>query len=196
MGSLLGLQEYLDENYHSSIFDQALESEKPCEFHLYGHRMVKARVLENLKYDLRLDTAETEGHLPKTDIKLVYPAALSEAVRPLLKADRKVQDLRLEPIIPARMRHHIKNKSLFPLMKERKVVFFTLMEGEIVKGLITGFTRYEITVSLKGEIPVVVLRHAVYDLRDKKGRCFLKSFQETHRDWEKSDLFASADTAA
>ena len=85
----------------------------------------------------------------------------------------------------------IKNKSLFPLIKERRVIFFTLIEGEIVKGLVTGFTRYEITVSLKGGTPVYILRHSVYDLRDKKGRCFLKSFQETHRDWEKSDLFVS-----
>jgi len=192
MGFLSGLQEYLDDNYSNSIFDHAFESKETYEFHLHGHRIVKATVIENLKYDLALHTAETkEVHLPKTDVKLVYPAALSDTVRPLLKADPKVRDLRLEPIISARKRNHIKNKSLYPLMKERRVAFFTLMEGEVVKGLITGFTRYEITVSLKGGTPVSILRHAVYDLRDKKGRCFLKSFQETHRDWEKSDLFVS-----
>ena len=195
MGFLLGLQEYLEDNYHTSVFDQAFESKETYEFHLHGHRIVKATVIENLRYDLSLHTAEITPfgvtHLPKTDVKLVYPSALSDAVRPLLKVDRKVRDLQLEPIIPARKRHHIKNKSLFPLVKERQVVFFTLMEGEVVKGLITGFTRYEITVNLKGGTPVSILRHAVYDLRDKKGRCFLKSFQETHRDWEKSDLFVS-----
>ncbi len=186
----MGLQEYLEENYRTSIFDQALESKELWEFHLYKHRIVKAKVLENLRYDLRLGTGETQDEgLPKTDVKLLYPANLSNSVRPLLKTDRKVRDLELEPIIPPRMRHHIKNKSLFPLIKERRVVSLTHMEGEVVKGLVTGFTRYEITVSLKGEIPVSILRHGVYDLRDKKGRCFLKSFQETHRDWEKSDLF-------
>ena len=65
------------------------------------------------------------------------------------------------------------------------------MEGEIVKGIVTDFTRYDITVTLKGGIPVYILRHSVYDLRDKRGRCFLKSFQEKRRDWEKSDLFVS-----
>jgi len=195
MGFLSGLQEYLDDNYHKSVFDQAFESKETYEFHLHGHRIVKATVIENLKYDLSLHTAEITPfgvtHLPKTDLKLVYPTELSDAVRLLLKEDRKVRDLQLEPIIPSRRRHHIKNKSIFPLMKERQVVFFTLMEGEVVKGLITGFTRYEIIVSLKGGIPVFILRHAVYDLRDKNGRCFLKSFQEAHRDWEKSDLFVS-----
>jgi len=195
MGTLLGLREYLDKNYQTSIFDQAFESKEAWEFHLHGHRIVKAKVLKNLKYDLRLATDETEEeHCPKTDIKLVYPAARSEAVRPLLKIDQKVRELKLEPIISPQMRHHIKNKSLFPLIKERRVMFFTLMEGEVVKGLIIDFTRYEITVSLKGGIPVTILRHAVVDLHDKKGRSFLKSFQETHRDWEKSDLFVSEDS--
>jgi hypothetical protein len=46
-------------------------------------------------------------------------------------------------------------------------------------------------VSLKGGFPVTILRHSIYDLRNKKGRCFLKSFQEEHRDWEKSHLFVS-----
>ena len=197
MGSLLGLQEYLDKNYNTSVFDQAFESQEPWEFHLYNHRIIKARVQENLRYNLRLRTEETgEEAFPKTDVKLLYPADQSDSIRPLLKTDKKVRDLGLEPIISPRMRHHIKNKSLFPLIKERRVLFFTLMEGEIVKGLVTGFTRYEITVSLKGGAPVYILRHSVYDLRDKKGRCFLKSFQETRRDWEKSDLFISQTSQA
>lgn len=192
MGFLMGLQEYLEEAYYTSIFDQIFESKEPCEFHLHGHRIVTATVSENLKYDLKLQAIETgEIQIPKTDVKLVYPAALSQAVRPLLKVDQQIRDLQLEPIIPAKKRHHIKNKSLYPLMKERQVVFFKLMEGEIVKGLVAGFTRYEITVNLKGRIPVVVLRHSVLDLRDKKGRSYLKSFQETYRDWERSTLFAS-----
>jgi len=76
-------------------------------------------------------------------------------------------------------------------MKDQEVVFFTLLEGELIRGIITGFNRHEITVSLKGGIPVAILRHSIYDLRNKKGRCFLKSFQEEHRDWERSHLFVS-----
>ena len=197
MGSLLGLKEYLAESYNTSVFDQAFESQEPWELHLHNHRIIKSKVQENSRYDLRLSTKETgEELLPKTDVKLLYPSDLSDSVRPLLKTDNKVRDLGLEPIISPRIRHHIKNKSLFPLIKERSVLFFTLLEGEIIKGLVTGFTRYEITVSLKGGTPVYILRHSVYDLRDKKGRCFLKSFQETHRDWEKSDLFVSPTSEA
>ena len=197
MGSLLGLQEYLDKSYNTSVFDQAFESQEPWELHLHNHRIIKSKIQANSTYDLRLSAKENgEEPLPKTDVKLLYPADLSDSVSPLLKTDKKVRDLKIEPIISPRLRHHIKNKSLFPLIKERRVVFFTLMEGEIVKGLVTGFTRYEITVNLKGGIPVYILRHSVYDLRDKKGSCFLKSFQEKRRDWEKSDLFISLTSQA
>ncbi len=194
MGYLLGLQEYLDENYQLSVFDEALASKDPWEFHIHGRRIVNARVIENLIYDVRLGIeGGGEDLIPKTDVKLLYRRDISETVRPLLKTDNQVRDLGLEPIIPPAKRHHIKNKSLFPLMKEKQVLFFTLLEGEIIRGVVAGFSRYEITVSLKGGIPVTILRHSIYDFRDKKGRCFLKSFQETHRDWEKSNLYVASD---
>jgi ribosomal protein S1 len=190
MAHLLGLQEYLDELYNISILDQALSSKQPWEFHLHNHRIVKAEVTENLKYDLKVKIeGEGEELMPKVNIKLVYPQELSESVRPLLKMDKKVKKLGLEPILAPGKRYHVKNKSLFPLMKEKKVIFMTLLEGEIVRGIIAGFSRYEITINLKGGVPITVLRHSIYDLSDKKGRCFLKSFQDKHKDWEKSELW-------
>ena len=193
MGYLSGLQEYLDEKYRISIFDEALTSERPWEFHIHSHRIIKARIVQNLTYDLKISVdGSVDEILSKTDVKLLYPKDLSETVKKLLKTNKKVRDLRLEPIISPAKRYHIKNKSLFPLMKEKEVLFFTLLEGEIIRGIVADFSRYEITVNLKGGLPVTILRHSIYDLRDKKGWCFLKSFQETHRDWKKSPLFVSS----
>jgi hypothetical protein len=192
MGYLVGLEQYLEEFYNKSIFDQVLDSGEPWQFHLHGHRTIKGRALENLTYDLKLDTqAQQEQVLSKVEIKLLYPSHLDESVRPLIKIDKEVRKLGLSPILPPRQRYFVKNKSLFPLMKNQEVVFFTLLEGEIIRGIISDFSRYEITVSLKGENPVTILRHSIYDLRNKKGRCFLKSFQAERRDWEKSHLFVS-----
>lgn len=190
MGSISGLQEYLNLSYATSVFDEACESKQPWEFHLHGHHIIRAEIFNNLVYDLKIKSHDTEEQvLSKTDVKILYPLDISENIRLLIKTDPKVSKLSLEPIIAPGLRRHIKNKSLFPLMKERQVVFFTLLEGEIIKGLITGFSRYEIKCSLKGGLTVSILRHAVYDLRDKKGRSFLKSSQEARRDWKKSSLY-------
>ncbi len=166
MGYLSGLQEYLDKVYNISIFDQALTSNQPWQMHIHSHRIIKVKILENLKYDLSVNIDETGDEiLPKTHVKLLYPEDLAGSVTPLLKTDKKVRDLALEPIPSPRNRYHIKNKSLFPLMEEKTVLFFTLLEGEIIKGIVAGFSRYEITVNMKGRIPVTILRHSIYDLR-------------------------------
>ena len=190
MGYLLGLQEYLEAAYRTSVFQEAVLSGQSWELHLHEARIVTARITEDLKYDIK---ARIEGQadelLPKLRIKVLYPADLADSIRPHIKLNEKVRDSAMEPVQSPGKRHHIKNKSLFPLMKDRTVVFFTLLEGETLKGIISGFSRYEISLNLKGGIPVTVLRHSILDLRDKKGRCFLKSFQEKHRDWEKSSIF-------
>lgn len=192
MGNLLGLQDYLDESYKKSIFEIARGSGQPWEFHIHGGRINRGKILEDLTYELKLDIeAGGELVLPKVEVKLVYPVDLSESVRSLIKINEKVRALGLGPIFSPHMRNFVKNKSLYPLMKDKEVVFFTLLEGEIIRGVITGFSRYDISINLKNGNPVTILRHSIHDLRNKKGRCFLKKFQEEHRDWERNPLFVS-----
>lgn len=190
MGYLKGLKEYLDAEYAKSVFAQALESQAPWEVHLHGHRIVTARVVEDIIYEVKLDIeGQGEELLHKTQVKMLYPEETAAVIRKLIKDDKKVRALGLEPILPAGDRYHIKNKSLFPLMLAREVLFFTTLEGDVIRGILGGFSRYDITVNLKGGIPITLLRHAIYDLRDKKGTCFLRSVQETKREWERSDIF-------
>lgn len=191
MGELIGLKDYLTENYDQSLFDQAVESGQAYMLHVHGHKNVQAIVKENLIYDIKTDIDGKEDIIPKIEIKFLYPAEQKESVISLLKEDKKVKELGLEPIPRPNKRFFVKNKSLFPLMKDNEVIFFTLLEGDLIRGVIAGFSRYEITFSLKGGIPLTILRHSIYDLRNKKGRCFLKSFQEEHRDWEKSKLYVT-----
>ena len=192
MGYLLGLKEYLSAEYEKSVFHEAIGSQKPWEVHIHGRGIVRARVLEDLKYDVKLDIeGQKKIVLPKLQIKLMYPAELSGPAGKLIRADEKVKGLGLEPMAMHVDRQFVKNKTLFPLMVEREVVFFTLIGGEVVRGLVAGFTRYDITVHLKGGIPVTILRHGLYDVRDKKGRSCLKSVQDRQKDWEKSSLFVA-----
>jgi sRNA-binding regulator protein Hfq len=190
MGYLKGLDEYLEEGYEKSIFDFTSESGEPYIFHVHGLKVLNARIKDITRYDLILKFENgNEELLPKIQIKFTYPAQFTSASEKMIKSDKKLKEMKLEPIYSPRHRHFVKNKSLFPLMKDRQVLFFTLLEGEIIRGIVSDFSRYDITVRLKGGIPLTILRHAIYDLRDKKGRCYLKSFQEEHRDWEKSHLY-------
>jgi len=88
--------------------------------------------------------------------------------------DAKVAARGLGPIEQVRQRHHVKNKTLFPFMQSRTVLRFTTLAGDVLQGLVGGIHRYELTVLLKGGVPVTLMRHAIFDVRDKKGVCWLK----------------------
>ena len=148
----------------------------PWVYHLHGCQIVHARLVKDSAYNVILSIeGKSEQEVNKTSIKLLYPATHAQTAAKLIKTDRKERSMQIEPIIRPGDRHHIKNKTLFPLMQERVVLFFTLLEGEVIRGIVSAFSRYDLTVSLKGGVPLVVLRHGILDVRDKIGRCYLKS---------------------
>ncbi len=193
MGHIDGLRDYLKTDYKLSVFDQALETKELLTMHLHGQRVVQARMIENKQYEIVIDVAEQgPEELHKLQVKCLYPADRTDAFAKMLKIDKNVQALGLEPIYSPAERYNIKNKTLFPLMQERQVVFCTLMEGELIRGIVAAFSRYDLIIHAKGGMPVTLLRHGIYDMRNKQGRCLLKSFQQEHRDWEKSSLFVTS----
>ena len=196
-GYLEGLNEYLEASYDASVFAQALTGKELWALQLHGRRLVLARIVEDRTYEIKIAGEEgAEEDLTKIQVKYLYPATAAAAVQPLIKTDPKVAALGLEPIVKYKGRHFVKNKTLYPLMKERQVVFFTLVEGEVIRGLVQDFSRYDITVKMKGGTALTILRHAIYELHDKKERCLLKDYQDQHRDWEKSALFVAEDKGA
>ncbi len=191
-GHLAGLSEYLAEHDSRSIFDDALASGTLWNFHAHPGRVISARLTGVETYDVTLTPAEGEAEtLRKHDIHFLYPAEQAAAVEKLVKPDKAVQALGLEPTVFHGDRQFVKNKSLFPLMEERTVVFITLRNGSVIRGLITGFSRYDIHVSMKGGVAVTLLRHSLHDIQDKDGRCYLKPEQEKRKDWKKSSVFVT-----
>ena len=116
------------------MFERALAVQDLWACHLHTRRMARLRVTANLTHDLQVDV-EGEGpeDLPKLHVKLLYPAAHAAAVAPLIKFDPRVRAQGLKPFLSPAARHHVKNKSLFVLMKDHDVVVFTLLEGEVVR---------------------------------------------------------------
>jgi sRNA-binding regulator protein Hfq len=192
-GYLSGLKEYLAAHDAHSVFIELLASGQVCHFHIHPGRVIQARVTHVEPYLVTLAPEEGEPEtLNKHDIHFLYAAEEAANVAKLVKAEKSVQAQGLEPSLSYKNRRLIKNKTLFPLMEERVVLFFTLIDGSVIRGLVVGFSRYEIRVSMKGGVLVTLLRHSVYDLRDKDGICYLKSVQEKRKDWKKSQVFTKA----
>ena len=95
MRYLSGLQEYPDEGYNIPIFDWALALGHPWELHIHNHSTIKAKFIENLRYDVKMSINGTSSDevLPKIDVKLIYREDLGGSVTPVIKTDNKAKDL-------------------------------------------------------------------------------------------------------
>jgi len=190
MTQLQGFSDYKKEHYESSCFTTLEESGEETLFLLHGQKSMTGTITRQTTYDIHVTSNGEEVVIPKVDVKGHAKASSAEVVNKLIKTDKKVSALELGPIHAPAHRNFIKNKTLYPLIKEKQVMLITLLEGEILKGLVENFSRYDIEMRMKGGVELTVLRQAIYDITDKKGRCYLKSFQKQARDWKRSELYA------
>lgn len=215
MGYLQGLSDYLASGQPPDIFETFLQSGESVLLHHCDTTEIVGTLVDVLPYDVTVRVAEppaevetgapsesAEGSAPETDsgiapktvpkVEILFVARAAD--RSEIAAKRKGTPKPADALYKIGGRHFIKNKTLFPLMMERQVVFLTLLDGTLLRGLVTGFNRYEIRMSLKGGTPVTVLRHGVWAAQTKVGRSLLKKDQSVFRDWKKSPLFIETPT--
>jgi sRNA-binding regulator protein Hfq len=176
---LAGLEDYLAAHQRDSIFAREAGGEASWCLFLHGDQRRKGKILGDETYEIRFVTQEgVTEKIHKVNVKMLCEAANEEEVLGRLKTNEALKEAPEGPHFGPRYRHHMKNKTLYPLMNRREVLFFTTLEGEVLRGIVTGFSRFEINLSMKGGVSVVLLRHAVFDVRDKKGRSYTKAAVE------------------
>ena len=151
----------------------------------FGGRQLLGKIQKNDKYEVDFINKNSKlERIHKVKINFLCRLEKKDEVLKQIKKDKTVAQKPEGPHFSPRFRHHIKNKSLYPLMNRKEVLFFTMIEGEVLRGIITGFSRYEIDLNMKKGIPVVLMRHSIVDIRDKKGRSYLKkAVEKTKKYW-------------
>ncbi len=182
---LEGLPEYLKAHQRESLFQR--ESGKGtswCLF-LHGDQRKRGKIQKDETYEIDIETRDgVVEQIHKVNVKMVCEAAKEEEVLRLLGTNEDLKGAPQGPHFGPRYRHHIKNKTLFPLMNRKEVLFFSTLEGEVLRGIVTDFSRFEIRLSMKGGVSVILLRHALFDVRDKKGRSYSKeAVEKTGKYW-------------
>jgi hypothetical protein len=177
--ALAGLDDYLKSHQKDSIFArEAGRGTSWCLF-LHGNERKIGKIQNDQTYEIDFLTQEgVVEKIHKVKVKILCEASREKEVVALLKTDEALKGAPEGPHFGPRYRHHIKNKTLYPLMNRKEVLFFTMLEGEVLRGIIAGFSRFEISVHMKGGVPAVLLRHAVFDVRDKKGQSYSKKAVE------------------
>lgn len=174
-GFLDGLETYWREHREDSLFQRESGRGGRWCFFLHGDVEITAAIARNETFES--DLLGPDGsveRIHKVRVKFVCPAGLREEVKGQMRRNASVQRRKEGPHFLPRYRHPVEDAVLYELMAKREVLFFTLLEGEVLRGIIKGFSAYEIAVGMRRDVPVVLLRHAIYDVRDKRGRSYLK----------------------
>ena len=176
---LAGLKEYLLEHQMDSVFEKECVQGGVWTLFLHDGRRLTGTVSGNDKYEFDLSTPDgLSERIHKVHVNILCREPDAAEVLKQLKSVANPPEEPEGPHFHPRYRHHIKNKTLYPLMNRKEVLFFTMLRGEVLRGVVQGFSRYEISLSMKRGVPVVLLRHAVLDVRDKKDRSYLKKAVE------------------
>lgn len=176
---LTGLNDYLKAHQRDSVFAREAGRDTSWCLFLHGDQRKKGKIKSDETYEIDFLTRGDEvERIHKVNVKLLCDASREEEVCKRMRSEASLKTSPQGPHFGPRYRHHIKNKTLYPLMNRKEVLFFTTLEGEVLRGVVTGFSRFEISLHMKGGVPVVILRHAVFDVRDKKGQSFLKAAVE------------------
>lgn len=150
-----------------SVLDAAVASAAPLTLLLHGHRRVTGTILSVEAYRFRIKTEEgAEEDVHKLQAKLAFQPDAYKRLRKVLRMDKALEASPLPPVERPQDRYGCSDRRLFKYLDTKVEVQATTLEGEIVRGCVSWFGRYEFGLKLKGDAEVVVFRHALHDLRE------------------------------
>jgi sRNA-binding regulator protein Hfq len=162
------LSEHRESHRARSVLEEHAATGAPVTLLLHGHRRLMGRILVVDAYMFRVKPEEGEPEdIHKLQVKAAFDPEAYKRVRKILKFDKELEKAPIAPIARPQDRYTCSDRRLFRYMDEKTEVQVTLLEGEVIRGVIGWFSRYEFGLKLKsGDAEVVVFRHALHDLRE------------------------------
>lgn len=163
------LELHISDNAQRSCLEEARANGRALALQVVGQRRVSGVISEVGAYDVTVrDEGGADVTLHKLELKCAWYADDYKKVRKALRRDKALSEAPRE--IPRRPqdRYGLSDRRLFRYVDEGTTVDVTLVEGEVVRGAITWFGRYEFALGVKGEAEIFVFRHAIADLRSAR----------------------------
>ncbi len=152
------------ESHGRAYVQKQIRRRTPMVFELYGGH-IEGIISRRLTYALAVVLVNGEvHHLEKLNIKYMYKQdEMSQVVQDIeVDADLKAQNL--VSIVPRSERFQIDDRVLARCRKEKNPVRLILRGGEIITGVISWFSQYEMKIFLAHGGNVIVFRHGLHKL--------------------------------
>jgi sRNA-binding regulator protein Hfq len=157
------LAQHLEQHFSKSCLEEAQRTGQPLTTCLHGQRRIEAVVTAVGPYEVTLQPVDGSDALVihKLQFKYCYLPGEWKRVRKALRRDKALGEGPREPIARPQDRYTLSDKRLFGYVERKLVLDITLLEGEILRGTVLWFGRYELGLALKGEGQVTIFRHAI-----------------------------------
>jgi len=137
----------------------------PLVLQLHGGGKAKGTIGEVAPYTFTLDEDGSPRELHKLELKYAYDPGDWKLVKKAVKADKRAAAEGRRPEVRPQDRYSCSDKRLFGYMDRTQEVVATLLDGDVVRGVVSWFGRYEFGMTIKGGAEITVFRHALRDLK-------------------------------
>lgn len=133
---------------------------------LHGGVTVKGRVIAVEPYQVVMEEDGNPEPQPIHKLKLLYayPPEAWKAVKKVVKADKRQSREAEPPAVRPQDRYSCSDRRLFGYMDRDVDLAVTLLSGEVLRGHLAWFGRYEFGLKLRTDTEVTVFRHALRDV--------------------------------
>lgn len=142
-----------------------LEVGRPVTLGLHGKRVVTGQIQEATAYSLLFRHERADGEpeeIHKLQVKYAYAPDDWKRAKKAMKIDKALAAIPREPVVRPQDRYGCSDRRLFTYLDKEQDITVTLLEGEILRGRVTWFSRYEIGLEIRGEAEIGVFRHALH----------------------------------
>lgn len=127
-------------------------------------RVVKGVVTALEPYTFTIGEGDAAEEVHKLEAKYGYAPGAWKAVKKAVRSDKKA-DGEARPATRPQDRYSCSDKRLFGYLDRRDEVQISLLDGDVLKGVLTWFGRYEFGLMVKGDVEVTVFRHALRSIK-------------------------------
>lgn len=155
----------LDEHRRTNRDRSVLVPETKLVLQLNDGRAIKGRVRAVEPYQVVFgDDGEEPQSLHKLEILYAYAPDDWKSIKRAIRSDKHAVRPAEAPALRPQDRYSCSDKRLFGYLDRSDEIQVVLVNGEVIRGKLAWFGRYEFGMRLRGEADLVVFRHALREV--------------------------------
>ena len=159
---------HVTENKLRSVFQMALDTGGPFTFAVLGGRFRRMKILTIDPFEVDIEDVQTgeQERLHKLQVKYGFASGDWKTVRRAVSFDKVLRKKEYELRYRPQDRYHCSDKRLYAYLEAKTRLRVVTMEGDRFQGVVKWLGKYEFGFKVKGDVDIIVMRHALEDIQE------------------------------